>query len=383
MQVTLNAVRVYGSAAYLGTTPEQQPALLTIPVGTYVLDTTGTQGNATIYLGPPVPWVREASLIRRAIGHFNLEWFRGSPFPTDPDAAIAAAIAQPDAAATWQDSWYVTLVLAQDVDVPTSAFLDKQYVWFVDDPFDRAQKFLQLASALLDRLALLSSTILAPDAFERIIIADHVYFTAPGRIAFGLPEGGMTARLQVSKPYSALDVNALKGRLQASVSAPSDVFTWLEIVTPWWLMGLREEDPWKAFMQLYTGLELLHTSLVQRYYPRVRQRPAVRIANQAALQRSRVLAALWKTDPQAKPLRLCARKDLNDRGEFAVLVLALFPAQADADFAVFERIKKIRNKVVHGHQTIAQTSFPVSDVRELLRRYLDAALVEQMPSVHI
>jgi len=112
MQVTLNAVRVYGSAAYRGTTPELQPAVLTIPVGAYVLDTAGTQGNATIYLGPPVPWIQEASRIRRAIGHFFLELFRGIPFPTDPDAAIAAAIAQPDAAAPWQDSWYVTLVLA-------------------------------------------------------------------------------------------------------------------------------------------------------------------------------------------------------------------------------------------------------------------------------
>src|SRR5258706_13161578 len=38
MQITLNAVRIYGSAAYQGTTPGQQPALLTIPVGTYELD---------------------------------------------------------------------------------------------------------------------------------------------------------------------------------------------------------------------------------------------------------------------------------------------------------------------------------------------------------
>jgi len=382
MQVTLNAVRVYGSAAYRGTTPEQQPALLTIPVGAYVLDTAGTQGNATIYLGLPVPWIQEASRIRRAIGHFILELFRGSPFPTDPDAAIAAAIAQPDAAAPWQDSWYVTLVLAQDVDVPTSALLDKQYVWLGDEPFDRARTFLRLAAPYLDRLALLSSTILAPDAFERVIIADHVYFTAPGRIAFGLPEGGVTARAQVSRPYSALDMNALKTRVRASFSAPPDVFRWLEIVIPWWLTGLREEDPWKAFMQLFTGLELLHTSLVRRYYQRVSQRPAVRTANQAALQRSKVLAALWKTDCKTKQLRFCARKDLSDRGEFAVLALALFPAQADADFVIFDRIKSLRNKIAHGSRTIAQTSFPVSDVRELLQRYLDAALAEQMPEVH-
>ena len=160
MQITLNAVRIYGSAAYQGTTPGQQPALLTIPVGTYELDaSTRTQGNATIYLGPPVPWVQEASRIRRAIGTFSLEWLRGTPFPTDPDAAIASAIAQPDAAATWQDTWYVTLVVAQDVDVPTSDLLDKQYVWFVSQPYDRARTFLQLASPYLDRLALLSSTI--------------------------------------------------------------------------------------------------------------------------------------------------------------------------------------------------------------------------------
>src|SRR5262249_12447037 len=163
-----------------------------------------------------------------------------------------------------------------------------------------------------------------------------------------------------------------------SVSAPSDVFTWLEIVIPWWLTALREEDPWKAFMQLFTGLELLHTSLVRRYYGRVTQSPSVRTANQAALQRSPVLAALWETDPKTKRSWVCARKDLSDRGEFAVLALALFPAQADADFATFDQIKSLRNAVAHGSRTIAQTSFPVSDVRELFQRYLDAALAEQL-----
>lgn len=373
MKITQKAVRVYASAAYKDTSPHKE--LTHVPLTLEPLHLTGdaNPARALVYFGEPVPWVLEAFQIRRIIGRWWLNTtFRGMPLPTDPDTAIAEEISQINLGESWHDPWYVTIVVEQDIDVTDSGITDYQYVWLVDDIWERASRFQMIAVPHIDRLALLASTAMSIAAFEKVVIEDHVYFAAPGRRTFGLPEPRMSARLQVSRPLHSLDEEALERRLHAALDlTPSDL-GWLDRVTPWLLAGLREEDPWKAFMQLFTGLELLHEGLVKRYYDRVVGSGCVHGSDLASLKSTPVLAALLNR----KQTKISSRRDLSQQGEFAVIALALFPLDADADFETFVRIKRLRNDVSHGDRTFAETTFPVSDLRKLLTRYLDAAIQE-------
>ena len=153
-----------------------------------------------------------------------------------------------------------------------------------------------------------------------------------------------------------------------------DALEWLDLVTPWWLAGLREQDQWRAFVQLFTGLELLHKRLARRYYGRVVVSERVITSDRATRQYTPVLSVLF--DATGRNVR--SRRDLHQRGEFAVVALALFPLEADADFAIFENIRDLRNDVAHGDKTISLTTFPVSELRSLFGRYLDAAIQEHL-----
>ena len=179
---------------------------------------------------------------------------------------------------------------------------------------------------------------------------------------------------QVSRSLESLDANALEARLCGSMALAHDVLEWLDLVTPWWLAGLREQDQWRAFVQLFTGLVLVPKRLARRYYSRVVVSERVITSDDATRQHTAVLSVLF--DAAGRNVR--SRRDLHQRGEFAVVALALFPLEADADFAIFENIRDLRNDVAHGDKTISLTTFPVSELRSLFGRYLDAAIQEHL-----
>lgn len=368
MLVTQKAVRVYKSAAYSGAGPNEEP----ITMGSFLLDESAVPARAVLYLGNAVSWVQEASRIRQVVGNLILNWLRGVPVPQDIDSAIEKALPDAEATERWQDGWYVTIVVEQDFDVQDDAVAHKQFVWLSDDYFERARRFKVAASPYLDRFALVASTVISPDAFEKVVIPDHVYFASAGKRTFGVPEPRMTAQAQVTRILQAGDVRSLEDRLRASGVLAEEGRIWLDIVAPWWLSGLREPDPWKAYMQLFTGLELLHEYLVKRYYDRVVNSRRVHGRDIAGLKATPVLDALLDMGKT----KISSRNDLSPHGEFAVVALALFPQEADADFDTFVRIKRLRNAVAHGDQTIEETTFPVVDLRELLCKYIGAAIRE-------
>ena len=152
-------------------------------------------------------------------------------------------------------------------------------------------------------------------------------------------------------------------------------FDWLDLVIPWWLAGLREQDSWRAFVQLFAGLELLHSRLVKRYYSRVIGSSHITASDLASRKTSPILSSLFN-QKDVRTTTPCSK--LFHRGEFAILALALFPTQADADFNVFESIKKVRDAVAHGEQTIEKTTFPLLELRTLFGGYLDAAIQEHL-----
>ena len=356
MKITQKAVRVYESRAYVATSPDQELPNAPITLEPITLDSGGTPVRS-VYLGEIPQWILDARQIRQALGYLFLNWFRGISITLDSDSAIADALTQIQPM-PHDDAWYVTVVVAQDFDVPDETINDNQYVWFVDDTFGRADSFQMVASPYIDRLALLASTVMTSDAIGKIIILDHVYFTAPGKKAFGLPVGD--GRLTVSKPLSALNIAGLENRLRCGSTLTQDAISWLAIVTPWWLARIQEADPWKAFIQLFTGLELLHNRLAKRYYDHAMKCDRVRMSDLATRKGTPILAALlYNNDPNKDPMKLRSRRDLFWRGEFAVTALALFPQVADADFAAVARIKDLRDNVAHGKITLAETTFPL------------------------
>lgn len=379
VQVTLKAVRVYGSAAYKNDVAQSELPTHLITLDPYRIDDAGNQGRALIYLGSPVLWVKEASRIRQAIGYIVLNWFRGISVQSDSDTAINQALQELDFTKQWQDSWYVTIVLDQDVDFPDEAILNNEHVWLDSNPnaYEQADNFERVAVPHLDRLAVLASTVIVPDALETVIMADHVFFATPDRRAFGLPKSHLSARLQVSHALNNLDLSALEMRLRMCATLTKDALEWLDLVTPWWLAGLREQDSWRAFAQLFTGLELLHSRLVKRYYPRVVGSSRIVGSDSASRKTTPILAALFD-DRDWKAVKACSK--LPQRGDFAILALALFPRQADADFNTFMSIKHVRDAVAHGEQKVDATTFPVSELRSLFGRYLDAAIQEHLSS---
>jgi hypothetical protein len=377
-QVIQRAVRVYGSAAYKDHNSQGELQTQQITLDPYLLDDLGTQGRALVYIGAPVAWVKEASALRRVMGHMFLSWFTGTPVPADSEKGIAEALRQFDTTQQWEDIWYVTLVIEQDIMVPDTAIIDNTFMWLDGDVpvYTMAEKFQQITLPHLDRLATLASTIISPDAFEKVVISDQVYFSSPGRKTFGWPESRANFHAQVSRSLDSLNLKTLEKRLQAGTSLPSDALEWLKLVTPWWLAGLRERESWRAFAQLFTGLELLHSRLVKRYYPSVVNSARVASSDLTSRQSTPILLAIFDQKTNWKTLKACGK--LRQRGEFAVLALSLFPSQADSDFNTFMEIKEVRDAVAHGEKTIDSTTFPVNELRSLFERYLDAAIQEHL-----
>ncbi len=376
-QVTQHAVRVYGSSAYKDHNSQGEQQTQQIALDPYSLNDFGTQGRALMYLGTPPAWVKEASALRRIMGRMFLGWLTGTPVPENSDKGIAEALQVFDTTQQWQDIWYVTLVIEQDIIVPDTAIIDNEYMWLDGDipVYAMAEKFQQITSPHLDRLATLASTIVSPDAFEKVVISDYIFFSAPGRKTFGWPESHASFHGQVSRSLESLDVKALETRLREGISLPFDALEWLNVVTPWWLAGLCEQDSWRAFAQLFAGLELLHSRLVKRYYPRIVSSSRIVGSDLAARKTSPILNTLFNQKNLAL-ITPCSK--LHQRGEFAVLALALFPRQADADFDAFTSIKSMRDAVAHGEQTVNATLFPVNELRSLFKRYLDAAIEEHL-----
>ncbi len=377
VQVTQHAVRVYGSAAYKPNNSSDVMQLRPITLDPYILDDMGSQGRAFIYLGAPVAWVKDASEIRQAIGHMILSMLSGTPLSPDPELRIKEAMEAIDTDKGWQDPWYVTIVLEQDFTVPDDAITGNEYLWLDSDipVYARAENYQQITTPHLDRLATLASTIVASDAFEEVVVANHVFFSTAGRRTFGWPQLHTSVNAQISHSLDNLDFAAIEARLRQATMLTKSAFDWLDLVIPWWLAGLREQDSWRAFVQLFAGLELLHSRLVKRYYSRVIGSSHITASDLASRKTSPILSSLFN-QKDVRTTTPCSK--LFHRGEFAILALALFPTQADADFNVFESIKKVRDAVAHGEQTIEKTTFPLLELRTLFGRYLDAAIQEHL-----
>jgi len=378
MIVTQQAVRVYASAAYTDEHNTPRLDLLggqPVEITPYLLDGSGAYGRAKVYLGAPVPAIVEGSLIRQAIGYKLLEWFTGQPLRGDPERMIDDGLAEIDATKQWQADWYLTIIVEQDVEISDEHSVDNKYVWFVDDTYERGRSFLDVASPHIDRIATLAATVLAPQTFGDVALTDRVFFSAPGRKTFSLPESNLSANGQVRTLVQYLDLSNLNSRLQASSQLSDETTETVKAVTFWWLSGLKEKDLWRAFMLFFIGFELLHGRMGRRCYDRAVTCPYMQGSDQVTREMTPVLNALLSkkkaTVGQVIPK---GQLDESDAAEFAAMALALLPARADADFDTFSRMKTLRNSVTHGKRRINEVTFPVHELRDLLGVYIGAVV---------
>lgn len=377
MRVTQQAVRAYRSSAYFA--DQQIPRLDPLGGRPVVIDPyplIGQAGRAKLYLGAPAPEIVDANRVRLALSGPLLEALTGGqPLDPDIDRVIEDALARLDTSESGETDWYLTLIVEQDIDVPDSLLIARRYYWFADDLFARTRAFRAVATPELDMLALLATTVLEPQVFETVAVEDRVYFSAPGRVPCSAPEARLSGNGSVRRHIRYLDVDALRARAEMGATFPPDARRVLEAVVSWWLTGLRETDPWRAFMQFFIGLESLHGRMGRRCYDRAVTGARMQGADQAAREGTPLLAALLSKKKEGKG-QILPKSQLEDSAaaEFAALALALRPASADDDFATFSRMKTLRNDLVHGKKQVSGVAFPVADLRDLLRRYIDAAI---------
>jgi hypothetical protein len=263
MKATQKAVRVYASNAYATPSPDQQQSSSPIVLEPFPLNDEGAQGRALIYFGSSVDWIKKALAIRQAVGTIGLNWLSGVSLDHDPDEAIRAALAQNEADQTWQNAFYLTIVVEHDIEAPDSNLIKRDFLW-LDPRFEQASQFEQIASPHLERLAALVSTSVAPDVFNNVLMDDHIYFAAPGRRTFGFPNWTMKVTAHITRTLESLDVQTIERRLHRSARLGSKELEWLKPVIPWWLAAQSESDPWKAFVLLFTGFGLLHKGTFRR-----------------------------------------------------------------------------------------------------------------------
>lgn len=336
MRITLQAARVYGSESQYGPTPRLCPGS-----GSIALDGYPERGERSwILLGAPPESILGADRVRRAIGRVALAGgFGKAPDPrAQRDMLIEQALEGQDAQAAQEPNWYVTVVVEREIDLPEGFVRDSKYLWVEERKAEELQTdFRSYASAHLDVLATCASTIIDCAFFEEVIVADRVFFCAPGRESFGLPSFSVGAIGVVTKsPLESLALTELERRLHGAAKLPRGKHQSLDTVARWHVAAIAERDPWKRFFWSFVALEVLT---------------------------NRLFAAM------GTPTK--GKMDLADR--FKLVALWLFPDRAASDLADFRRGKKARDDLAHGRPR-EMGRLPVVPVRSLLERYLDAGV---------
>lgn len=376
MNVTLRAVRVYGSASRYGSQPQLDPLGGPITLEDYPRLENGPRHRALVFLGAPVEPIMQATRVRMAVGHVLMNWLQGEPLPTDADAAIEFALQQVDAPSQW--AWYITIVIDREVEIEDRLINSNKYIWLEGEYVYRLEdEFAAFATPYIDRIATYIATVIDPWFLHQTAIKDRVFFTAPEHITFGLPRGTGTVEFEVVRTVESLDLSKLGRRLHASTTLTEQKQEWLDDLKGWYLAALGEDDTWKQFFWFYLCIEILSGQLAPQFYDQVMTQIGMRSGDPCPPNSTPLVDALCNSKKVIAPRGDMLGKGRFLRGKFAIVTLALFPHTADAEFAEFEKLKDVRDSLAHG-ESLQARDLPAATARTLVQRYLNAVVAYQL-----
>lgn len=113
----------------------------------------------------------------------------------------------------------------------------------------------------------------------------------------------------------------------------------------------EESDELLSFLSAWSGLEILLGKIFKQIVSQI----------------------IGRGQPTISPnflKRLSGKKYNNLEDMFSLVSFELSPSSADDDFEKFDRIKNIRDKMVHEGKDVAISSLPTKETQKLLRKYL-------------
>lgn len=356
MEIALQAVRVYGSKSQYGSSPRLCPT-----DGCLALEGYPRPGErCVVLLGAPSESVLRANQVRRAIGYVLLSGHFGqAPDPeAERDLLIGKALDEGPTPSASDYNWYVTLVLERRVSVADGSVADRRYLWLdFGEAMRLESELLTYARPQIDLLATCVSTVLGKIFFHVVALEDRVFFSAPGRESFGLPEFSFP-RMTVNMSGGSADTGRLRQLLQGVASLPQGERLWLKSANYWYLAALGERDSWKRFLSSYFAMEILTNKLVEKLYDHV-----VAGLRLEGYERSALKTAIGRI--------VVPREQLTLAGKFAIVALGLFPDSATQDLMDFQKMNRIRNRLAHGD---ASEERHLGTLVGLLDKYMAAAM---------
>ena len=367
MKITLQAVRMYGSKDQYGQTPLSCPSN-----GPIILDNfPGKRERSLIFLGAPPESVLIANKVRKAIGIVALGGIFGkAPNPeVERDILIKRKLGElTDSPKVSDYNWYITIIVEREVDVTNADIANSEFLWLnLEKSLEKDKEFESYASQHIDLLATYASTIIEPTFFEKVVIDDHVFFSAAGRESFGLPCFSSSGNFSTTRSMESLNSEKLKQLLQNVAVLPQNRHQWLNTIKHWRLTAIREKDPWKRFLWNFLALEVLTHELADMLYAEVISNLCLRVRGQSDIESGPIPISELVRDKKRLPLR----------AKFAIVALGLFPDSATADVEDFIKAKDARDKLSHGALKEA-AELPISTVSALLEKYLAGAVKFQL-----
>lgn len=366
MNVTVQVVRVYGCSDYYGSAPHT--ALSGSPITLPELPAKGDR--MVVHLGSIPETILRAYQVTRAYIRCILEGSlarNGDP-PNKVDALIRAHLAEmPWLLRKTTANWHITALVERNVDVEESYITDNQFIWLdLETAFRLEKESLSYAADHIDRLAVGVSLSLGHAVIEDIVLMDRVFFLSPDREPFGLPQFHVgSATLAIQHRATGLEVVELTKALQSLMPIAERRHRELGRVLRWYLDSAQQRDRWKQFLWSFLGLEMLTHRLFSEVYEALVA--DIDLASHDSAQRGSRAVALSMIVPQRTRVPLKSR--------FAMVALALFPAEASSDASTFASILDARNALAHG-DIVDPAQLPARKTQELLRKYLAKALLQ-------
>jgi len=294
-----------------------------------------------------------------ALGHLALQGIFGSAKVGTLEERLAAAIEEIQQARREKTGSYPLLLFigkgCADVAIGASAQQRDDYV-LTFDAYDKAairQPYIHQHRAMQLALALESKTRVRFDE-----VSAGTYCTnAEGHTVYSLSFLG-NAELTASSPLAAEAPEAIARRfalLSKSAELASSVRLYADMAT-------YGREPFRVFISGWTALEILIQKTFKDYEERFFSTLAIPHQPEMA---AKFLARMRET--------MSNKHNLVDR--FTLVSAVLLPSQetgeAEADLAIFKRIKQQRDEIAHG-AAFDESRLPVDELSGLLMKYLAA-----------
>lgn len=242
--------------------------------------------------------------------------------------------------------WYATLIIKDRIELQED---QKQQLYGVtidswasldrSDFFDRHAKSLDLLSV---------RTAFAVEPYRYLWVAwDAPLVRLPTGIALRPPRAWLgRPRAFMAPPIEQLDLSSLRSPVPRG-------FESVPMALHFYLRAATESDRVERFFFAFRALEVLCRRLARSYAGTARTNCASAGAGQP-----RAIGHLRRSRPLEK--------------QFAILALALGPADADMDLEKFSNLYDWRNDLAHGKRSLEPEKAPDEETFELLHKYLAA-----------